>query len=139
MIHGNLFGSCPSGPPPSNNHCFDKTSGFAVAPLAVDAAACEWQLIGSALVLTQNLNRFVGRWFTIAVKFRESLDTCRHRQIPFAKNGPVCSVVPPTGAMHKGKLRRVRVSILRRAMRAGFNNLNPVAMTALVFAHPAAT
>jgi hypothetical protein len=85
---------------------------IAVAPFAVDAAASEWQLISSAFIFTQNLDRLVRRRFAIAVEFRESLEACGHRQIPFAI---MRRQVPYRSARQaKGKVSRPRVSILRR-------------------------
>jgi len=86
-------------------------SGFAVAPFAVDAAACEWQFICAASVLAQNLNCLVRRRLSIAVKFRQPLYACGHRQILFEINAPV----PQSSAQgRKAEVMRPGVSILRR-------------------------
>ena len=43
-----------------------------IAPFAFHEAACEWQLIGAAVVLTKHLNRLIRRRFSRAVEFGQT-------------------------------------------------------------------
>ena len=52
-----------SGPPhtPANHRRLHHTAGLAVTPFAVDEMAGERQLVSSAVILAEYLNRLVGR------------------------------------------------------------------------------
>jgi len=68
--------------PPADHGCFQRAAGFVVAPLAVEIIAGERQLIGSALVLAQHLDRRA-RWrFARAIEFSQSSIACCHLIFP---------------------------------------------------------
>ena len=67
---------------PTDHGCFQRAAGFVVAPLAVEIVAGEWQLIGSALVLAQHLDRRA-RWrFAGAIEFSQSSFARCHGKFP---------------------------------------------------------
>ena len=77
-----LGAMCEARQPPSNHGCFQCAAGFVVAPLAVEIIAGERQLIGSALVFAQHLDRRA-RWrFARAIEFSQSSFACCHLIFP---------------------------------------------------------
>jgi hypothetical protein len=56
--------------PPADHGRLDRAARLMIAPRAIDETAGERQLIGSAVVLAQYLNRLIRRRFSRAVKLR---------------------------------------------------------------------
>jgi hypothetical protein len=73
---------------PADDGRLDKAARFIVAPGAIDPPARKGQLIGSASILAQNLNRFVGGRLVISIEFRQSLSACSHCKISMNQNVP---------------------------------------------------
>ena len=87
---------CEARQPPSDHGCFQSAAGFVVAPLTVEIIAGERQLVGSALVLAQHLDRRA-RWrFACAIEFCQSSLACCHLIFPaVSRRGRAVSGSPP--------------------------------------------
>src|SRR5262249_33925118 len=67
-----LFRALQRRKPPADHGRFQRTAGFVIAPSAVRKTAGEWQLVGSALILAQDLDRHP-RWrASRAIEFSQS-------------------------------------------------------------------
>ena len=68
--------------PPADHGCLQCAAGFVIPPPAVEITAGERQLVGSALVLAQHLDR-QARWrFARAIEFSQPSFACCHLIFP---------------------------------------------------------
>ena len=61
-----------AGEAPAHHGCLDRASGLVIAPLALDEAAGERQLVGAAVILAKHLHRLIRGRFAIAVEFSQT-------------------------------------------------------------------
>jgi hypothetical protein len=64
--------------PPADHRGLDHAAGSVIAPLTVNPAAGEGQLLGSAVILAKHLYRQVWRRIPVAVELRQPLFTRCH-------------------------------------------------------------
>ena len=93
---------------PADNSRLDSVAGFVVEPLAIHESAGEWQLIGSAMILAQNLNRLIRRWLSFAVELgKTSFARCHATNLPRYQSPPRC-LARPVGSSQKNHNARMR-------------------------------
>src|SRR5438477_10665584 len=63
---------------PADHRGLDHAAGSVIAPLTIDPAAGEGQLIGSAVILAKNFHGLVGRRISVPVELRQPLFTRCH-------------------------------------------------------------
>jgi hypothetical protein len=57
--------------PPANYRRLDGAAGFVIAPLAVDKAAAEWQLICAAMIFAKHFHQLLRRRLAAAIELRQ--------------------------------------------------------------------
>ena len=101
------------GHAPADHSGLDRASGLVIVPPAVDKVAGKRQLIGSAMVLAQDLDRQARWWNAGAIEFGQSSFACCHliyspkyaaRPRRIEKTHPV-SYRPAAGANHSAGIR----------------------------------